>query len=40
MEQRFQRVMETAGLSTLVVALTNVVAFGLGIITEIPAIRW
>lgn len=40
LEQRFQRLMETAGLSVLVVSLTNVVAFGLGAITEIPAIHW
>ena len=32
--------METAGLSTLVVAMTNVVAFGLGAISDIPAIHW
>lgn len=40
MEQRFSRLMETAGLSVLVVAITNVVAFGLGAITTIPAIHW
>lgn len=40
LEQRFQRLMETAGLSVLVVSITNVVAFGLGAITEIPAIHW
>ncbi len=39
-EQRFRRLMETAGLSTLVVAMTNVVAFGLGAISDIPAIHW
>ena len=40
MDQRFRRLMETAGLSTLVVAMTNVVAFGLGAISDIPAIHW
>ena len=39
-EQRFRRLMETAGLSTLVVAMTNIVAFGLGAISDIPAIHW
>ncbi len=38
--QRFQRLMETAGLSVAVVAVTNVVAFGLGAISAIPAIHW
>lgn len=35
--QRFQRLMETAGLSVAVVAATNVIAFGLGAISAIPA---
>ena len=39
-EQRFRKLMETGGSATLTVALTNIVAFGLGAITEIPAIHW
>ena len=40
LRERFGRLMETAGLSVAIVAATNIVAFGLGAISNIPAIHW
>ena len=40
LHERFGRLMETAGLSVAIVAATNIVAFGLGAISNIPAIHW
>jgi Patched family len=40
LRERFGRLMETAGLSVAIIAATNIVAFGLGAISNIPAIHW
>lgn len=40
MERRFQRLMETSGLSVLATGLTSVFAFALGANSRLPSIQW
>eukprot|EP00892_Ulva_mutabilis_P004763 jgi/Ulvmu1/2659/UM014_0114.1 len=40
MESRFRKVLNGAGLSVSVTSLSNIAAFTMGSITEIPAVRW
>ena len=40
METRFRKVLNGAGLSVSVTSLSNIAAFTMGSLTEIPAVRW
>lgn len=40
MDLRFRKVLNGAGLSVSVTSLSNIAAFTMGSLTEIPAVRW